>query len=61
MAYKKGDKVFVPFCPAEPELGYWHTLTKKEADAKNHMSELFDKWAKELDELIKGDKQNGKR
>ena len=56
MAYKEGDKVFVPFYPAEPELGYWHTLTKEEADDRNRRSELFDKWAKELKELIKEDK-----
>lgn len=68
MAYKEGDKIFVPVYLAgagviqhedgtieriEPDFGYWHTLTKEEADAKNHMSEVFGKWAKELEELTK--------
>ena len=70
MAYKEGDKVFVPVYLAgagviehedgtlehiEPDFGYWHTLTKEEADERNRRSELFGKWAEELKELIKGD------
>lgn len=55
MTYKEGDKVFVPtdLCG---EIGFYHTLTKEEADAKNHMAEVMGKWAKELKELIKEDK-----
>lgn len=53
MAYKEGDKVFVP-TDILGEIGFYHTLTKEEADAKNHMSEVMSKWAKELEELTKG-------
>lgn len=55
MAYKEGDKVFVPI-DQYGEIGFYHTLTKEEAENRNRMAELFDKWAKELEELIKGDK-----
>lgn len=69
--YKEGDKVFVPIYITgagiiqhkdgtieciKPDHGYWHTLTKEEADHKNHEHEIWGKWAKELEELIEEDK-----
>lgn len=62
--YKEGDKVLVPIYITgagiiqhedgsveriKPDCGYWHTLTKEEADRKNRELELFGKWAKELE------------
>ena len=69
--YKEGDEIFVPIYSTvagiiqhedgtieciKPDHGYWHTLTKEEADRKNREHEILSKCAKKLDELIEGDK-----